>query len=91
MCAHCQCLVCLLRDEHDVRVYEFDRKWKVHQKTEGKEPRAGSIKKSRRDSSIPAPRERPPPPPSLSPRPVQPESGVFNIGVTTRLCAPPKI
>jgi len=44
---------------------------------EGKEPRAGSIKKSRSESSIPAPRERPPPPPSLSPGPVQPESGVF--------------
>ena len=43
----------------------------------GKEPRAGSIKKSRRGSSIPAPRERPPPLPSLSPRPVQPESGLF--------------
>ena len=45
----------------------------------GKEPTAGSIKKSRREFPIHAPRERPPPPPSLSPRPVQPESGVFPL------------
>ena len=44
---------------------------------ESKEPRAGCIKQSRRESSIPVPRERPTPPPSLSPRPVQPESSVF--------------